>query len=144
MVDDRSEKGDEVGTINRDSVWGPDGVKSCSSPPWMWYALTLAIVYRSLGSWCPAMFACLVYSLDSPKGVRGQLCWGQDDFNMAHSSFLSCIKPTFVIAHGGGLCCSAPHCGSPLLRFSHCLLVPFQSCGNKPESKCGGANHDAA
>jgi hypothetical protein len=48
------------------------------------------------------MFACLVYSLDSPKGVRGQLCRGRDDLNMAHSSFLSCIKPTFVIVHGGG------------------------------------------
>lgn len=95
MVDGRSEKGDEVGTINKDSVWGPDEVKSCSSPPWMWYALTLAIVYRSLGSWCPAMFACLVYGLsrlNGPKGVRGQLWRGQGDFNMAHSCFLH--KPT--------------------------------------------------
>jgi hypothetical protein len=108
----------------------------------MWYALTSAIVYRSLGSWCPAIFACLVYSLDGPKRVRSQLRRGQDHFNMAQSCFLLCIKPlSSSFMEGAMLLCATlwlvvSHSATARSKQSSKLVAIKRECGEQTRSLC--------
>ena len=47
---ERPAKGEDVGTIKRDNVCGPAGVRHSSFPFSMWYALMPLMAYKSFGS----------------------------------------------------------------------------------------------